>query len=136
MAFRSEPFAGVTPRPRQPLSLSNWVDRGTVFSWLMMMPPILFILAFVGYPFFYGIFLSLENRPVAQPGTFIGLGNFIKEAHDPVFWQVVRNTYVYTIVATLLKMVGGLGLALAMNQQFKLKNMIRALLLLPFIVPT
>ena len=46
------------------------------------------------------------------------------------------NTFVYTAVATLLKMVGGLALALAMNQQFPLKNLVRALMLLPFIVPT
>jgi multiple sugar transport system permease protein len=39
-------------------------------------------------------------------------------------------------VATLLKMVGGLGLALVMNQEFRFKNLTRALLLLPFIVPT
>jgi multiple sugar transport system permease protein len=136
MAIRAEELAGVATRPRRPFSFSTWADRGTVFSWLMMAPPILFILAFVGYPFCYGIWLSLENRPVAQPGTFIGLGNFIRDAQDPVFWQVVRNTFVYTTVATLLKMVGGLGLALAMNQHFRLKNLIRALLLLPFIVPT
>ncbi len=136
MVIRYEPLAGVAIHPQRPSSLSAWADRGTVFSWLMMAPPILFILTFVGYPFFYGIFLSLHDRPVAQPGTFVGLKNFVKEAHDPVFWQVVRNTFVYTAVATLLKMIGGLGLALAMNQQFKLKNLIRALLLLPFIVPT
>lgn len=136
MAIHSDTLPSVAARPRRPFSWSTWIDRGPVFSWLMMAPPILFILAFVGYPFCYGIILSFESRPVAQTGTFIGLANFIKEAHDPVFWQVVRNTFVYTGVATLLKMIGGLGLALAMNQQFKLKNMIRALLLLPFIVPT
>ena len=53
-----------------------------------------------------------------------------------MFWQVVRNTFVYTIVATMLKMVGGLGLALVMNQDFRFKNLVRALVLLPFIVPT
>jgi multiple sugar transport system permease protein len=136
MAIRSEPFAGVVPRSRPPFSLSEWVDRGPVFSWLMMAPPILFIAALVGYPFCYGIYLSLQDRPVAQNGTFVGLKNFIKEAHDPVFWQVVVNTFVYTGFATVLKMVGGLGLALAMNQHFKFKNIVRALLLLPFIVPT
>jgi multiple sugar transport system permease protein len=136
MAIRSEPIVALGRRPRPPLSLSNWVDRGTVFSWLMMTPPILFLVAFVGYPFFYGIALSLENRAVAQTGSFAGLGNFIHDARDPVFWQVVSNTFIYTAVATVLKMIGGLGLALAMNQQFRMKNVIRALLLLPFIVPT
>ena len=84
----------------------------------MIVPPMAFLIALVGYPFVYGIWLSLENRPVAQPGTFIGLGNFIADFHDPTFWQVVQNTFVYTGVATVLKMVGGLGLALVMNQAF------------------
>jgi multiple sugar transport system permease protein len=135
MAVRSEPFAA-TAHPRRPVTLGNWLDRGTVFSWLMMAPPILFLVAFVGYPFFYGIALSLEDRMVAHEGTFAGLNNFIRDANDPVFWKVVANTFIYTAAATVLKMVGGLGLALAMNQQFRMKNLIRAVLLLPFIVPT
>jgi len=73
---------------------------------------------------------------VAKAGVFVGLENYISAWHDPVFWQVVVNTFVYTVVATILKMVGGLGLALVMNQDFRFKNLTRALLLLPFIVPT
>jgi multiple sugar transport system permease protein len=102
----------------------------------MVALPVAFLVALVGYPFVYGIWISLQNRPVAQPGVFIGLGNFIADWHDSVFRQVVVNTLVYTVSATLLKMVGGLGLALVMNQNFRFKNLIRALLLLPFIVPT
>ncbi|WP_414709729.1 carbohydrate ABC transporter permease [Reyranella sp.] len=102
----------------------------------MVLPPVLFLLAFVGYPFIYGIWLSLEDRAVARPAVFVGLANFITDAHDPIFWQVVRNTFIYTIVATALKAAGGLGLALVMNQHFRFKNLVRALVLLPFIVPT
>ena len=102
----------------------------------MMAPPLLFLAALVGYPFCYGILLSLQDRPVAHPGTFVGLKNFATNIADPIFWRVAVNTFVYTGVATLLKMVGGLGLAVAMNQHFRMKNMVRALLLLPFIVPT
>jgi multiple sugar transport system permease protein len=80
--------------------------------------------------------LSLQHRPVAQPGTFVGLKNFAADWRDPIFWQVTVNTFVYTGAATLLKMVGGLCLAVAMNQHFRMKNLVRALLLLPFIVPT
>ncbi len=123
-------------RRRQAFSLGRWLERESVFSWLMVALPVAFLVALVGYPFFYGIWISLQNRPVAQPGVFIGLGNFIADWHDPVFRQVVLNTFVYTIAATLLKMVGGLGLALVMNQNFRFKNLTRALLLLPFIVPT
>ena len=117
-------------------ALGRWLDREAVFSWLMMALPLLFLVALVGYPFVYGIYLSLEDRPVAQPGTFVGLRNFIADAHDPVFWQVTRNTFLYTGVTTVLKMTGGLALALVINQSFRMKNLVRAVLLLPFIVPT
>jgi len=136
VTIRSEPFAAVAALPRRSVSIGAWLDRQGVFSWLMMAVPLLFLAGFVGYPFVYGILLSLQDRPVAKAGHFIGLDNFIKDFHDPIFWRVAVNTFVYTGAATLLKMVGGLGLALAMNQDFRMKNLVRALLLLPFIVPT
>jgi len=129
--------AVATPRPlafRD--AVAGWLDREAVFSWLMMALPLVFLFALVGYPFVYGVYLSLESRPVAQPGVFVGLRNFIENARDPVFWQVTRNTFIYTGVATGLKIVGGLALALVMNQRFPMKNLVRAALLLPFIVPT
>jgi len=135
MTLRSELVFGFA-RPRGRVSIGIWLDSQSVFSWLMMAPPLLFLAALVGYPFCYGILLSLQDRPVAHSGTFVGLKNFITNFNDPIFWRVALNTFVYTAAATLLKMVGGLALALAMNQHFPLKNLVRALLLLPFIVPT
>src|SRR5215813_5661917 len=87
-------------------------------------------------PLLYGIYLSLQDRPVAKPGLFVGLANFVTLAHDPVFWQVTSNTFLYVAVTTVLKLLGGLGMALVMNQTFRARNIVRALLLLPFIVPT
>jgi multiple sugar transport system permease protein len=136
MSIRTESLITVARPRRRAISLALWLDREAVFSWMMMALPLIFLAALVGYPLVYGVLLSLEHRSVGKPGTFIGLGNFIADFHDPVFWRVAVNTFVYTIVATLLKMVGGLALALAMNQDFRMKNLIRALLLLPFIVPT
>src|SRR5579871_2022426 len=136
MSAHGQAIASTALRPRTPLSLRRWTESEGVFSWLMVTPPVLFLIALVGYPFVYGIWLSLEARPVAKPGVFIGLGNFIADFHDPVFWQVAQNTFVYTFSATILKMIGGLALALVMNQDFRFKNAIRAIMLLPFIVPT
>src|SRR5215472_11575906 len=136
MSVRSEALVGAVRPARRGANLGAWLDRQSVFSWLMMVPPLLFLAALVGYPFCYGILLSLQDRPVAHPGTFVGLKNFATNLNDPIFWRVAVNTFVYTAAATLLKMVGGLAMALAMNQQFPVKNLVRALLLLPFIVPT
>jgi multiple sugar transport system permease protein len=120
----------------RPLAVRRLLEREGVFSWVMLAPGVLFLLAFVAYPFFYGIFLSMQDRRVASAGTFVGLANFASQLHDPIFWQVTRNTFVYTFVATILKMVGGLAMALVINQQFRGRNIARAFLLLPFIVPT
>ena len=114
----AESLALAALRRRPAFSFGRWLEREGVFSWLMVAPPIAFLVALVGYPFFYGIWISLQNRPVAQPGVFIGLDNFIADWHDSVFRLVVVNTFVYTIAATLLKMIGGLGLALALEHIF------------------
>jgi multiple sugar transport system permease protein len=136
MAVRPAPLARPAPVAGRPFWLGGLLEREGVFSWLMLGPGVLFLLAFVAYPFFYGIFLSLEERRVASTGVFVGLANFRTLANDAVFWQVTRNTFFYVVVTTVLKLAGGLAMALVVNQSFRGKNLARASLLLPFIVPT
>ena len=136
MAVRPAPLERSAPVPGRMLSLRGFIEREGIFSWLMLAPGVLYLLAFVAYPFFYGIYLSLQDRPVARTGVFIGFANFVTLANDAVFWQVTRNMFIYTIVTTILKLGGGLVMALVMDQSFRGKNMARAFLLLPFIVPT
>src|SRR5881628_2611140 len=136
MAVGPATLARPAPLAGRRLTLRTVLEREGVFGWLMLGPGVLFLLAFVAYPFFYGIFLSLEERRVASPGTFVGFANFVTLAHDSIFWHIVRNTLVYVAVTTVLKLAGGLGMALVMNQAFRGRNLVRASLLLPFIVPT
>src|SRR5215510_4781574 len=123
-------------RPAGSRGLRGFVERESVFSWMIVTPPVLFLLLFLGYPFFYGVYLSFFQREVARPATFIGFGNFVKLWNDPIFWLAVRNTILFTAAATVLKASLGLCMALVMNQDFKMKAFTRAMLLLPFIVPT
>ena len=81
-------FAPTLTRRRPTFSFGRWLERGSVFSWLMVGPPIAFLAALVGYPFFYGIWLSLQDRPVAKEGTFVFLDNYIAARHHPAFCQV------------------------------------------------
>ncbi len=136
MAVGPASVARPAPIESRPVTVRGWLEREGVFSWLMLAPGVLFLLAFVAYPFLYGIFLSLEDRPVARAGTFVGLANFALLTHDPVFWKVARNMFVYTAVTTVFKLGGGLAMALIMNQRFRGRSLVRAFLLLPFIVPT
>jgi multiple sugar transport system permease protein len=117
-------------RPRE------WLEREAVFSWIMLTPPLLFLILFLGYPFCYGVYLSFVSRQVAQAPRFVGLGNFVNLWNDPIFWQAAWNTFRFTGAATVLKLAGGLAMALVMHQNFRFKGLARSLLLLPFIVPT
>ncbi|MGE3272248.1 MAG: carbohydrate ABC transporter permease [Chloroflexota bacterium] len=135
MAVRSQTLAAPDALARQS-PLGRLLEREAVFSWLMLTPAVLFLAAFVAYPFAYGILLSLQERHVAQEGTFVGLQNYIDNWQNPIMWRVAQNTFVFTFSATIFKLIGGMGLALVMNQTFPFKNLVRAMLLLPWIVPT
>jgi multiple sugar transport system permease protein len=135
-ASRAGALSAPAHRPIRVGRLRAFVERESVFAWFMVTPPLLFLLAFLGYPFFYGVYLSFFHKEVARPSSFVGFGNFVRLSNDPIFWQAVRNTIIFTGVATILKALGGLAMALVMNQSFKMKSVTRAALLLPFIVPT
>ena len=69
-------------------------------------------------------------------GEFVGFENFARLLKDPIFHAVVYNTFLYTFVTTVFKLILGLWLALLLNRDFKFKAFTRAFILLPFIVPT
>src|SRR5207245_9139102 len=102
-------------RPLRFGRLREFVERESVFSWLMLTPPLLFLLLFLGYPFFYGVYLSFFHKEVARAASFVGFGNFVKLYNDPIFWQSVRNTIIFTGVAASLTASAGLGLAIVLD---------------------
>jgi len=94
------------------------------------------MLVLLAYPFLLAVWISLTDRVLGEPGTFIGLRNFTKLLGDSLFQQTVWNSFVYTIATLALKMVFGIILALLLNQEMPCRNLIRGALLLPWIVPT
>src|ERR1700719_2570330 len=103
---------------------------------LLLLPTAVLLGLFIAYPFVKGVLLSLHDARVGVPGSFIGLQNFVTLAHDGIFLEAVRNTFVYTGVTTVFKLALGLWLALLLNRHFKGKALTRAFVLLPFIIPT
>jgi multiple sugar transport system permease protein len=103
---------------------------------LLLLPTLTLLGLFIGYPFLRGIMLAVTDTRVGVPGTFVGFDNFARLARDPIFHAVVYNTFLYTAVTTVFKLVLGLWLAILLNRNFKFKAFTRAFILLPFIVPT
>jgi multiple sugar transport system permease protein len=110
-------------------------NRNWLGFWFML-PAGAILVLFLAYPLGLGIWLSFTDARIGRGGDFIGLENYEWLWDDSVFWLSVFNTMLYTGVASAFKFAVGLYLALLLNQHMPFKAIIRAVVLVPFIVPT
>ena len=111
-------------------------DNANALGLVFMLPAAAILLVFLTYPLGLGFWLGLTDTKIGRDGVFIGLANYESLFADSVFWLSVFNTILYTSVASLFKFFLGLWLALLLNQNIVFKSFMRAILLLPYIVPT
>jgi multiple sugar transport system permease protein len=116
-----------------------WATLAANRNWLglwFMLPAVAFLILFLAYPLALGVWISFTDARIGQSGAFIGLENYEWLSDDSVFWLSVFNTLLYTSVASVIKFAIGLYLALLLNENMPFKAMLRAIVLIPFIVPT
>jgi multiple sugar transport system permease protein len=125
------------PHPHtRPARTTRFLESESLLATLLLAPTVVVLGVFIAYPFVMGVWLSLSSTSVGNPGDFVGLRNFVKAWHDSIFQTAFRNTFYYTFFATILKLALGMWLALLLNRHFRGKRIIRASMLLPFIIPT
>ena len=124
------------PGTSQPAPLTRFLENERLLAGLLLAPAVLLLGVFIAYPFVMGLWLSLSSTSVGNPGAFVGLQNFVKAWNDSIFRTAFWNTAFYTVWATLFKLALGMWLALLLNRHFRGKRLVRAAMLLPFIVPT
>ena len=103
---------------------------------LFMLPAGVLLLLFLTYPLGLGTWLGFTDAKIGRAGEWIGLDNFKYLVTDTVAQLSLFNTLFYTVVASVLKFMLGLWLALLLNRHMPFKSFVRAVVLLPFIVPT
>src|SRR5688572_11823428 len=118
------------------MTLSRFFDNRNALGLLFMLPAGALLLVFLTYPLGLGTWLGFTDAKIGRSGEWIGLENFQFLIGDSVARLSLFNTLFYTIVASILKFVLGLWLALLLNRHMPFKAFIRAIVLLPFIVPT
>lgn len=111
-------------------------NNRAVLAFLFMLPAAAILLAFLAYPLGLGVWLGMTNTTIGRSGVFIGFENYTWLFDDPVFWLSVFNTFLYTVVASIFKFALGMWLALLLNHHLPFKALLRAIVLLPWIVPT
>lgn len=107
-------------------------------SGLRFVLPALVVLAFVMvYPAVYVFYLSLHRKLlIFKVSRFVGLENYRFLLQDERFWNALGNTLYFTVLSVLLELLLGLGIAMLLHREFRFKGVIRAMVLIPWAIPT
>ena len=102
---------------------------------MLTIPAILLMLLFIGVPLVNGIRVSFYKwNGYSQNMRFIGIENYTKAFDDKLFYRTLGNTMIYGFGSTILQNILGLGTALLLNQKFKGRNAVRAILYMPIMI--
>ena len=122
---------------RRTRPLISWRVRQLMVGYSYLLPAALCMLATVVVPIGMAMKMSLYNDVLYKPQEyrFIGLGNYVRLAQDPVFWLTLWNSFVWVFGSVVLQFVAGFAAALLLHQAFRGRALVRMLALLPWIIP-
>ncbi len=126
------PRARAAPAAR----LGHVLESERLLAAMLLTPAVVLLGVFIAYPFVMGIWLAMSDTSVGNVGHYVGFRNFAKAWNDSIFQTAFWNTCFYTFWATVIKLAAGMWVALLLNRHFRGKRIVRAAMLLPFIVPT
>ncbi|MBC2415369.1 sugar ABC transporter permease [Clostridium beijerinckii] len=108
-------------------------------GYMFIVPAVIFMLLFVGYPIIYNILLSLQdvnvmtvNSPIKE---FVGFKNYIELFKSSVLLVAIGNTLYYTVVCIIFQFVLGFAFALFFNIEFTFSKFIRGLVMVSWLIP-
>ncbi len=122
----------ILPRPRQ----RSAQERSLTIA--LLLPTLIIVGVTVLVPFVYALWLSLHNVP-ANPHAerpFVGLDNYVSIVQTPAFRSALGNTVYFALVSLVVQIPIGLAIAILLDQEFKGRNVVRALILIPWAIPT
>ena len=121
------------PQPKRGLNLAR---REALTFYALISPWLLGLILFVLGPMIVSLVVSFTRWDLLSPAKFVGLQNYEKMfSRDPLFWQSLKVTAIYTGVYVPLELVGGLLLALLMNQRLRFLGLFRTIYYLPSVLP-
>ncbi len=112
----------------------NWM---TMRAWLLMLPLLAVMICVIGWPMFETVRLSFTDaKLVGTGGEFVGIANYVKMLSSSNFQRAFWTTTWFSLISVTAEMVLGVLAALLLNQPFYGRTILRALLILPWALPT
>jgi sn-glycerol 3-phosphate transport system permease protein len=129
IAAAADAGAGLSPR-RAGMSRRTRRDALTFIAFVA--PNFLLLAVFTFWPVLYSLYLSFFKwNMIAKRKTFLGLGNYRAMVADPVFWMVVRNTFVLAMGTVFVTLAIALALAVVLNRRMPGRSLYRAIIFSP-----
>jgi multiple sugar transport system permease protein len=107
--------------------------RRALPAYMFILPGMLLFLAWTLYPLLYSFVMSFAEWNLIKPSRFVGLANYARALHDPVFWLALRNTLFYTLVTVPGQMILGLGIALLLDRPLRARAFFRTVYYIPVV---
>jgi multiple sugar transport system permease protein len=108
-----------------------------LIGWLLLGPSLLLIGGLILYPIVYNVWLSFFDKHAFLPvQRFVGIGHYRYFAGDDEFWSSVHYGLVYSGATIVLQLVLGVLAALLLNEAFRGRNLLRGVVLFPYMIPT
>src|ERR1051325_5202982 len=103
-------------------------------GYLFVLPYVVYFFVFVAYPLVFSIILMFSRWNIVTPMEWVGLKNFIRMLHDPLFFKALGNTGIFLLIYIPFQIAVALGLAVLLNSKIKLRSFFRAVYFMPVVV--
>jgi trehalose/maltose transport system permease protein len=112
--------------------------RQTRVAWLLLLPSLAVVALVALYPLGKTVYQSFTNQEflALQPTQWVGLQNYRELLHDTFFRNAVWETIKFTLITVGFEFALGLAIALVVNSSFKGRGVMRAVMLVPWAIPT
>jgi multiple sugar transport system permease protein len=122
---------------KQDIAKENYMPSETGMAYLLNSPVILLILVVYAYPILYSFWISLHRWRLTTPGDrrFIGLKSYIDVLSSSEFWDALKVTFFFTVLALTTILIASTIISLILNEQFKGRGVARAMILIPWAIP-
>ncbi len=109
--------------------------RAKLFPYLLNLPMVIYICTVLLFALVWGLYLSFTDKMIGTAPKWVGVENYVTLLHTPQYINSVLVTFKFAVCAIIGKVFFGMIQALVLNEPFRGRNLVRALLLIPWSIP-